>query len=143
VVLASLAKGLGTDAGVILGESSYIEKIKKHPIFLGASPASPAALYAMINGKEIYAAAFEKLQANTQLLVSKITDLPIRSVNNFPVFTANLTALNDRLISKGIVISSFPYPLPTSPLLNRIVVTAGHTKQDILDIASALRTEIY
>jgi len=143
VLLASLAKGLGTDSGVVLGESKPIAQVKKHPIFSGASPGSPAALYAMIRGKDVYEAAFENLHKNTQLLAANTADLELGRIKDFPVFTANLPALSSRLLARGIVISSFPYPLSSSPLLNRVVVTAEHTEEDILKVATALQTEIY
>lgn len=46
LLVASLAKGLGTDAGTIMGKKNTIDRIKTHPIYRGASPPSLAAIYA-------------------------------------------------------------------------------------------------
>lgn len=132
VVVSSLAKGLGTDAGVVLGPSHLLDQVKRHPIFLGASPASPASMYALIHGDAIYEDAFAKLHANIDYFLSK---LPIghglRHIDRFPVFSSNSAELYQYLVENNILISSFPYPLSTSPLLNRVVLSALHSKVDL------------
>lgn len=141
VVLASLAKGLGTDAGVVLGTKSTIDKIKKYPIFNGASPTAPAALYALLHGRDIYEEAFERMQSNTSLLASITRETSLSHIENFPVFSSTQPLLYRHLLQKKIVISSFPYPLATSPLLNRVVVSALHSEADIRHIGEILCLE--
>ncbi|MFZ4261368.1 aminotransferase class I/II-fold pyridoxal phosphate-dependent enzyme [Sphingobacterium sp. HJSM2_6] len=138
LVLASLAKGLGTDAGVILGNKERIVKIKNHPIFIGASPANPAALYAMVNAGDIYEYAYHKLHQNILQFEALIRSYPLKNIPKFPVFTSLDPNLYQYLISKRVLISSFPYPLATSSLLNRIVISAVHEKEDIQKIAELL-----
>lgn len=132
VLIASLAKGIGTDAGIVMGRKGTIEQIKLHPIFRGASPPSPAGIYALLNGESLYRNAFQLMQNNiqhfTELLGGSVS---LTSLSEFPVFTSNDPMLYDRLLSKRIVISSFPYPFPYSSLLNRIVITAEHLKEDL------------
>lgn len=138
VVLASLAKGLGTDAGVVLSSKSCITQIKAHPIFRGASPCSPASMYAIIHGEEIYAQEFDKLQNNLIKFGKLVRDVEgFRSIANFPVFTSTDANMYAHLYSKRILISSFPYPLPASPLLNRVVISSLHKEDDLIYLSEA------
>lgn len=141
VVLASLAKGLGTDAGLVLGSKEIINEIKKHPIYNGASPTAPAAFYALMEGANLYEEAFDKMQSNTRLLAEMVTNTNLSHIENFPVFSSKKTELYKHLLQKKILISSFPYPLATSPLLNRIVISALHTEHDVRHLGEILCSE--
>lgn len=132
VIVSSLAKGLGTDAGLVLGDTKNINIVKRHPIFLGASPSSPAAIYALVNGDTIYKQAFDALHRNIDYFSSQLEpNWGLSHIENFPVFSSNDPTLYDYLNSNNVLISSFPYPLSTSPPLNRIVISALHIKSDL------------
>lgn len=138
VVVASLAKGLGVDCGVALGPTAAIRKIRKHPIFIGASPPSPAAIYALIESDSIYDVMFRRLQNNISFFVEFAHQLDLNFVPNFPVFTSSDPLCGDRLLEKNTVISSFNYPLPESPKLNRIVISSSHSYKDLQHLAVVL-----
>ncbi|MBD1428786.1 aminotransferase class I/II-fold pyridoxal phosphate-dependent enzyme [Sphingobacterium sp. DN04309] len=143
VVVASLAKGLGTDAGLVLGDKEVIAKIKQCPIFMGASPSSPAFIYALVKSQAIYNEAFDKLQQNIRLLSSYLKpSWGINHVSDFPVFTSINSNLYRHLYQNDILISSFPYPLPTSALLNRIVISALHSENDIQKLTEVLQSHV-
>lgn len=132
LLVASLAKGMGTDAGVVMGKKGAIEQIKKHPMFRGASPPSPAAVYALINGVEFYQRAFNQLHHNIMRFNQLIEgEGKLSSIPSFPVFTSSEAHLYRHFLRRHVLISSFPYPLPDSPLLNRIVISALHTEEDL------------
>lgn len=137
VLVSSLAKGLGTDAGLVLGDVECLNKVKNHPIFMGASPASPASIYALIHGNMIYEEAFYKLRYNIEYFEHLISgDSGLSHIPNFPVFSSLEASLYSYLSQNNILISSFPYPLPTSELLNRIVISALHTDADLNRLAN-------
>ncbi|WP_240899040.1 aminotransferase class I/II-fold pyridoxal phosphate-dependent enzyme [Sphingobacterium sp. SGL-16] len=143
VVVASLAKGLGTDAGLVLGDKEVIAKIKQSPIFMGASPSSPAFIYALVKGENIYKEAFDKLHKNLAFFASIVKpSWGINYVATFPVFTSTNSNLYRHLCQNDILISSFPYPLPTSPLLNRIVISALHSENDIQKLTEVLQSHV-
>ncbi|ERJ58343.1 PLP-dependent aminotransferase family protein [Sphingobacterium paucimobilis] len=132
VLVASLAKGMGTDAGVVMGRHEVIEQIKKHPIFRGASPPSPAAIYALIHGENFYQDAFNRLHDNLASFTGFLKENDkLAFIPDFPVFTSLDPHLYRYFLHQHILISSFPYPLPDSPLLNRIVISALHTAEDL------------
>ncbi|WP_313264964.1 8-amino-7-oxononanoate synthase [Sphingobacterium sp.] len=137
IVVASLAKGLATDAGLILADGPRIKSLKRSNFYTGASPSSPASLYAFIYGEQIYLEQLQKLQHNIRYFRAHIA-LQLNAVSNFPVFSSTDPSLYARLMDAGILVSSFPYPLATDPLLNRIVVNAHHTEADLDRLSHAI-----
>ncbi|MBL1409578.1 aminotransferase class I/II-fold pyridoxal phosphate-dependent enzyme [Sphingobacterium faecale] len=132
LIVASLAKGMGTDAGVVMGKNEIVQQVKANPIFRGASPPSPASVYALINGDSFYQSAFDRLHHNIFHLRGLLgRDSELCSISAFPVFTSRDVHLYRHLLHQRVVISSFPYPLSDSPLLNRIVVSALHEDDDL------------
>lgn len=137
VVVASLAKGMGTDAGIILSSNKWIQRFRKSSFFTGASPASPAFMYAFTNSQEIYSDEFNKLQQNIKLL-SDLIGNSLSHIPNFPVFSSTNPKLYQKLVQEGFLISSFPYPLETDPPLNRIVLSSLHNADDLKKIAAVI-----
>ncbi|UIR55803.1 aminotransferase class I/II-fold pyridoxal phosphate-dependent enzyme [Sphingobacterium sp. SRCM116780] len=137
VVLASMAKGLGIDAGIILSSNKYMRQMRKSPFFTGASPASPAGLHAFTYGEKVYLDQFEKLQHNIQLFSSLIGNR-VKHIDHFPVFTSEDPKLYQQLEQNGFLISSFPYPLETDPPLNRIVLSSLHVSDDLKKLAEVI-----
>lgn len=138
VLVASLAKGLGTDAGAILCSATDGIFFRKSPFFTGASPASPAAMYALLHGIEIFQERSKLLQEHIVYLDSLLAQ-NVRRISGFPVFTvANPNAFAYFKKNK-ILISSFSYPLPSDPPVNRIVLSSAHHREDIDRLAEVLR----
>ena len=140
IVVASLAKGMGTDAGILLSSHKMGILFKRSTFFTGASPCSPAALYALIAGVDIYIDQHAKMQANISYLRKLLPEVKtkIHAIDRFPVFTIAREDAFLQLKERGILISSFPYPLESDPLKNRIVVSAIHTQADIDRLVLAL-----
>lgn len=138
VVIASLAKGLGTDAGIVMARAGLIDEIKSHPIFLGSSPPAPAGIYALVNGAAVYERAFDKLQQNISLFEEITRNIRLKSSERFPVFTSSDNGLAEFLLRRDIVVSSFPYPLPDSAKLNRIVLSSSHSPNDLRHLGATL-----
>lgn len=137
VVVASMAKALGVDAGIVLASSKIIDKLKSTNTFIGASPPSPAALYAFIHAEDIYNKALNKLK-NNMAVFEKALNLTWKFEWDFPVYLPGAANFSQRLLQKQILISSFPYPNPTDEILNRIVLSAWHEKEDIKKLIAAI-----
>jgi 8-amino-7-oxononanoate synthase len=140
LVVASMAKGLAVDGGLILADQEMINTLRQSPMFSGASPAAPAGLYAFVEAGEIYSRQWATLRRNMQFME---TNLPqsIQYTKGFPAYLAENPDLYKRLLAKGIVISSFPYPQETDPLLNRMVVSSWHHQDDLQFLINQLTDE--
>lgn len=137
VVVASMAKALGVDAGLVLGSNAIIEKLKNSNIFVGASPPSAASLFAFIHGEYIYREALNRLHENIALLTANL-NTTWASESGFPAFLSQDATLVDHLLKKNILISSFPYPKSESEPINRIVLSSWHEKEDIEKLIAAI-----
>ncbi|WP_113638168.1 aminotransferase class I/II-fold pyridoxal phosphate-dependent enzyme [Nubsella zeaxanthinifaciens] len=139
VVVASMAKALGIDAGVVFGSAKAVNSLKLSNEFYGASPPAAAGLYAFIHAQEVYQQAFQQLQENIQLFTQQLNNLSSWGyVNQFPVFLSKEPAIEKRLMQEKILISSFPYPDQYGAPLNRVVISSWHSKADILELTKAL-----
>lgn len=133
IITASLGKALALPAGIILGTSATLAKIRALPQFGGASPPAPAFLYAWLHGQTIIKEQRDRLQQHLDRLRPTLKSLAdeVRYLKNFPVFGLQNHRWGERLRQKGILISSFRYPDADSPLYSRIVVRADHTDEEI------------
>ncbi|WP_113660889.1 aminotransferase class I/II-fold pyridoxal phosphate-dependent enzyme [Pedobacter nanyangensis] len=139
VVVASMAKALGLDAGVVLGSKQAIQELKQSDEFYGASPPAAAGLYALIRADEIYQKAYEKLQHNVKKFAELLPNQSLwHFVDKFPVFLCKQDHVERQLLEEKILISSFPYPDKNGKILNRIVLSSWHNDPDILKLISAL-----
>lgn len=138
-VVASLAKGTGIDAGIIMADLQTTDKLRKTGVFVGASPSAPAFLYAFLNGEQVYQEQWERLRANIQFFEQH---LPQRNewvyIEDYPVFYSPGKSYFDHLATNQILISSFPYPDPNDPPLDRIVLSAAHTQEDLEKLIALL-----
>jgi 8-amino-7-oxononanoate synthase len=137
IVVASMAKGLGIDAGIVLSDAKTIDSLKRTGVFLGASPPAPALLHAFVNAKDIYHDEWKKLYTN-MLSMEEMIPEGFVFAKGFPVYYTERLGLYNQLLSKDIVISSFPYPQANYPLLNRIIVSSWHRKEDLQYLVNQL-----
>lgn len=140
VIVASLAKGMGTDAGAIFCSNHMGTIFRGSPFFTGASPSSPAALYALTAGEWIYKRQWQALSMNKAYVDHHVGTL-LRGIPKFPVFTLDKPDLFNVLLSKNILITSFSYPLPTDMPINRIVLSALHRKDDLEYLVRVLESQ--
>lgn len=130
VLVASLAKGMGTDAGAVLCSFVDSSLFRRSTIFTGASPSSPASMYALLHGAEIFAQRSKLLQEHIFYLDTML-GAKVHRIANFPVFTVPQQGAFKHFKENGILISSFSYPRSSDPPINRIVLTAAHQKSDL------------
>jgi 8-amino-7-oxononanoate synthase len=139
IVIASMAKALGVDAGVILAKDSVVGDLRSSQVYGGSSPPAPGILYAYVHADEIYKNELKKLRKNIQIFEDLSCFTPALNYTlNFPVFALENATAGVYLLIRGIAISSFPYPDPQGEILNRIVITSTHTKSELEILAAAL-----
>lgn len=130
IVVASMAKALGIDAGLVLGPQKMVSELKGTNMFVGASPPAAAGLYAFIHAAELYQAQWTKLQQNINQFASGL-DSKWKFESGFPAFLVDNSTIDQYLLKEQILISSFPYPTKDSDPLNRIVLSSWHKEKDI------------
>ena len=141
IVCCSLGKGFGIQAGAIFGSRIRMEQLADTPFFGGASPAAPAAMASIIDGSEIFKEKRNILKNNIGLFRSKIKALDkFKFMEEHPAFSFNDEELTKYLKDQNIVVTSFRYPDEESTLMSRIVISAHHTKDDILLLCNLLNS---
>ena len=137
VVVSSLGKAFGVPGGVVLGSAHFINRLKKSPFFTAGSPLPPAYLFAFVRAQPLYRQARQRLFANVAYFQEQTDSLSIfRSIDRYPVFYTSDNALASA-VAPQCVLSSFPYPDPSSELITRVVMSSLHTQAD-LDTLGAL-----
>jgi 7-keto-8-aminopelargonate synthetase-like enzyme len=132
IISGSLGKALSIPAGVILGQSGFIQKIASDPKFIGASPPAPGYCQAFLSAQKLYADQQEKLQKNKEFFFSLTQHMEGWCFQkNFPVATAKTSGWAEKLKKKQFLISSFPYPNPQDTPLDRIILSAYHKEEDL------------
>jgi 8-amino-7-oxononanoate synthase len=139
IVCGSLGKALSLPAGVILGSKTLMDKLDAHPIFRSSSPPAPAFLHAFLHGQDLYSLQLEKLQDNAAKVFQSLQSLKgFHLTEGFPVVTFQESDWVEKLLKEKIIVSSFPYPGPFDPHLNRLVITASHSEEDLTFLVKEL-----
>ena len=132
IVCCSLGKGFGVQAGAVFGTRQRISQLTDTAFFSGASPASPAGMATLFEGYEIFKAKRALLQKNIRLFLERLTNTELlKFMPDYPAFIFTDVKLADYLKEHRIITTNFKYPNEYSPLVSRIVLTAGHTTKDI------------
>lgn len=140
VVSGSLGKGLSIPAGIILGNHEIISSLKSTPLYGGASPGSPAHLEAFLQNQKLYKEKQQWLFKACDLFYNEMKEFhEIEGKGNYPVFRLKNDSWVKELEKRGILISSFRYPTKSSPLINRIIISAFHTREDLSLLISILK----
>lgn len=137
LVVASMAKALGLDAGIVMGSAKAISALKESNEFAGASPPSAAGLYAFMQAKGIYKEELLRLLELDNWLSSNI-NRNWQHIEGFPVFYNPDQQAFEKLLRQQVIISSFPYPDQHGKPVNRIVLSSWHRKSDLNHLLSVL-----
>jgi 7-keto-8-aminopelargonate synthetase-like enzyme len=147
VVSSSMNKAWGVAAGVVAGSAELINQLLLHPLVRGSSPPAPAGIYAFMQAQKYYQQQREQLAKNVAFILHNWPEaLPNQTVLPYPVIYVpqkkglDTAALAQHLNSKGVMITAFPYPLPTSEPLCRIVISSLHTQSDLEQLLAAIHS---
>ncbi|WP_162416327.1 aminotransferase class I/II-fold pyridoxal phosphate-dependent enzyme [Cyclobacterium roseum] len=140
MVAGSLGKALALPAGIILGNTSLIFRVRENPIYRTSSPPAPAFLSAFLEGQDYYVKQQQKLKNNLQYIASALEGVErLKFMPTYPVISFEPESWVEQLHQKGFILSSFPYPLPDSPAVNRIVLSAWHEQKDLEALIQTLK----
>ena len=131
IMVASLGKGLGLSGGIIASDAIFIDNLKNQPVFVSASGANPAYLATYVQTQKIYDKQRERLKDNMAFFFERLITTKQLIINDkYHVIYSQNDTIFTALLKNNIVITSFKYPTYAKPM-NRIVITANHTKQDL------------
>lgn len=141
MVCCSLGKALGIQAGAVFGAIQDIQMLESTSFYGGASPASPAFMATLLGAREIYSERLEKLRDNYRYFKS-ILESPsfFTHMEGHPTFEFENTKVTMSLNRKGFVFTNFNYPDANGPIISRIVLSAYHKKEDVLQLVNCLNT---
>jgi 7-keto-8-aminopelargonate synthetase-like enzyme len=138
IMVSSLGKAFGINGGVIAGNTEFVNLIKSDSLFIGSAGMSPSFLETYTNAQEIYQQQLKKLQNNIDYVYENIHHLKgVRISKNYPVFFFENENIADYLYENGLLITSFYYP-STTQKINRIVLNANHTKEQLKQLVENL-----
>lgn len=141
VLVYSLSKAFNLNGGAISTNNKiFVDQLKQMPAYTGGTAMNPALMYAFTKGQHIYKVHREQLIENVKLfdnLIRSKTSV-IHPNADLPMFVFKNEVSAGELSDKGILISSFPYPDPAGKKVQRIVINALHTADDLERLANAL-----
>lgn len=142
IISYSLSKGLNLIGGAVSCTTQMAVQLRTMPEYTAATSLSPAYIHAFIKGQELYALQREKLRKNIVLFTQMAAGIAgIRSCPSLPIFVLPAGMDEARLKREGIVISSFAYPDPSGAKVNRAIINALHTEEDLERLATALTSQ--
>lgn len=138
IKVASLGKAIGISGGVIAGKHSFISKIRNQDCFIGAAGMNPAFLETYVNAQEVYNSQKQKLEQNLTYFKNHFSNSAIFTFHpSYPIIYFDDELVSKKLFENKIITTSFKYT-NASGRLNRLVITANHTIDDIHQLISNL-----
>jgi len=140
IMIASLGKALGLSSGIIASDKEFINALKEEPVFVSSSGANPAYLETYLQSQDLYKIQRQKLQLNLDFLKAELhLTKEIKFTDKYPVIYCYNDAIFAKLLENKIIITRFKYPTYKN-MMNRIVITANHTKKDLEKLINILNT---
>ncbi|QFZ54606.1 aminotransferase class I/II-fold pyridoxal phosphate-dependent enzyme [Oceanihabitans sp. IOP_32] len=138
IMIASLGKALGISGGIIAADAKFIDTIREEALFVSSSCANPAYLESYMMSQDLIQNQHQMLKDNLAFLFEnlKLKDA-FKFNNNYPVLYCNIANFYESIKENGIIITNFKYPNYKNGM-NRIVITANHTKSDLVRLKAML-----
>ena len=142
IMISSLGKALGLSGGIIASDKQFIDELKQESVFVSSSGANPAYLETYLQVQDLYNSQRQKLHQNLDFSNLRLNlNKEFKFTDNYPVIYSNNDAIFAKLLQHKIVITRFKYPTYKNPM-NRIVITANHTKKDLKKLIQLLNKPI-
>lgn len=132
--ISSLSKAFGIPAGLIWGDSDWINDMRQSAYWNSASPPNPAFAYAALHAFEAYGEQAQALSALVQEFQTQVRSDKISWVAGHPSFNLKEPSAWSSFKAKGILLNAFPYPRAQDPLAIRGCLHAALKKQDLAQL---------
>jgi 7-keto-8-aminopelargonate synthetase-like enzyme len=138
IMVSSLGKAIGLTGGIIASDLDFINEIKNQSSFFSGAGMNAAFVQTIFDSKIIIQDQILKLRTNLKFLNLNINKKENFIFNEFyPLIYPKLENINKILEDEKIIITNFKYSEETQDL-NRIVVTANHTNEDLEKLVKVL-----
>lgn len=140
IMVSSLGKALGIAGGIVAADQDFIDALKNEPDFISSSSISPAYLEAFLLSQNVIKKQRKKLENNLHFLFDGLSlSSDFKFKKNYPVIYCENEKIYKYLSENDIIITNFKYPTYKTAM-NRMVITAIHTQQDLEKLKQALLT---
>ncbi|MDB5193623.1 MAG: pyridoxal phosphate-dependent aminotransferase family protein [Segetibacter sp.] len=140
IITYSLSKALHINGGAVSCSKLLAERLRHSPYYTASTAIAPSLAYAFIHAESLYNTQREKLRHNIATLINLLAESSeVAYYPQLPFFIMHHNASLDGFTKNKIIISSFSYPDPTGKKINRLVVNALHSKEDLEIVAECLR----
>lgn len=136
-IVYSLSKAYNLSGGAVSCGRNVAAALRSTPLYTASTSLSPAFAYAFLGAQQLYEAQRDKLNHNIRRFTS-LTGGRYKSHPELPIFVLPDDTDVQQLTDNGIIISSFAYPDPAGNNINRVVISALHTAEDLERLAAAL-----
>lgn len=141
IMLSSLGKAFGLTGGVIASDSEFIKLIAENDIFVSSAGMNPAFAQTIPDAHHIYIRQHQKLKDNLAYLNENLRQSKAFDFNkDYPIIYPKFENSAEIFTANKIIITNFKYPTAANDL-NRIVITANHTKDDLDKIIRILNLD--
>jgi len=151
LIVYSLSKAFHIQGGAVSCPPAWAERLRRAPQYTASTPMAPAFAHTLLNAGSLYEVQRALLEGNVDSLTRMVNAMPetdgalsALQPTQTPVFLCGATQANafsiaPALEEQGIIISSFAYPDPAGPPLNRVVLSALHEPSDLAALARGIR----
>lgn len=137
ILTYSLSKTYNLVGGAVSCSKEVANQLRKSAFYTASTSLSPAFVYAFLNGQHLYQQQRENLKVNIEQFRTVTNDC-FKSHPELPIFILPSSISESRLEEAGIIISSFAYPDPSGEKINRVVLNALHSEDDLQYLADTL-----
>jgi len=138
ILTYSLSKAYNLIGGAVSCSKVFAKQLRSSPYYTASTSIAPAFAYAFINGQHLYEQQRKKLTNNISFFTEMMKDHTAYK-SDLPIFVLPASINEEKLQDEKIIISSFAYPDPKGKKINRAVLSALHTEEDLEKLASVLK----
>jgi 8-amino-7-oxononanoate synthase len=139
VISYSLSKAFNINGGAVSCSARIAKLLRSSPFYAGSTAIAPPMVHAFIHGHGLYIQQLKKLQQNISDFIKVTNDIGgIHFYPHLPVFVLKKEFEQKHFDPHRIIISSFAYPDPMGNKINRAVINALHTKQDLFKLSCVI-----
>jgi 7-keto-8-aminopelargonate synthetase-like enzyme len=141
VLVYSLSKALHVQGGAVGCSRETADRLRRSPFYTASTAMAPAFAHTLLQAGPLYEVQRAALARNVAMLTRLVNAArvrPLLSPTPIPVFLCREAGMGAYLEKSRILVSSFAYPDPEGPPVERVVVSALHEERDLKTLIDRL-----